>query len=156
SARDFHMAEGEPLFPRRDIKEFKKVIQSPSLEPNNPTKDPSQEKPENLLIIDYDQFRTVQMKVGLVLEAKKVEKSRKLMRLSVELGEPKPRQIIAGIAQYYEAEALVGKRIIVVTNLEPAKLMGMESFGMLLAAKDGVNLRLLTVDGEIQPGAAIS
>lgn len=96
------------------------------------------------------------MKVGLVLEAKKVEKSRKLMRLSVELGEPKPRQIIAGIAQYYEAEALVGKRIIVVTNLEPAKLMGMESFGMLLAAKDGVNLRLLTVDGEIQPGAAIS
>jgi len=126
------------------------------LEPNNPTKDPSQEKPENLLIIDYDQFRTVQMKVGLVLEAKKVEKSRKLMRLSVELGEPKPRQIIAGIAQYYEAEALVGKRIIVVTNLEPAKLMGMESFGMLLAAKDGVNLRLLTVDGEIQPGAAIS
>ncbi|HQC36866.1 MAG TPA: methionine--tRNA ligase, partial [Thermotogota bacterium] len=96
------------------------------------------------------------MKVGLVLEARKIEKSRKLMRLSVDLGEPQPRQIIAGIAQFYEAEALVGKRIVVIANLEPAKLMGMESFGMLLAAKDGVNLRLLTVDGEIQPGAAIS
>ncbi|MDD8040922.1 MAG: methionine--tRNA ligase subunit beta, partial [Thermotogota bacterium] len=124
--------------------------------PEKPAPAVIEEKPENVLIINYDQFKMVQMKVGLVLEARKIEKSRKLMRLSVDLGEPQPRQIIAGIAQFYEAEALVGKRIVVIANLEPAKLMGMESFGMLLAAKDGVNLRLLTVDGEIQPGAAIS
>ncbi|MDD8053007.1 MAG: methionine--tRNA ligase subunit beta, partial [Thermotogota bacterium] len=165
NADDFQMVEGAPLFPRIDIKEFKKVIQMTNTEtkpeaekapPEKPAPAVIEEKPENVLIINYDQFKMVQMKVGLVLEARKIEKSRKLMRLSVDLGEPQPRQIIAGIAQFYEAEALVGKRIVVIANLEPAKLMGMESFGMLLAAKDGVNLRLLTVDGEIQPGAAIS
>ncbi len=162
---DFQMREGDPLFPRIDIKLLNKVIHMTGVDTKNAAEKAPlekqapaavEEKPENVLFISYDQFKLVQMKVGLVLEARKIEKSRKLMHLSVDLGEPLPRQIIAGIAQFYEAEALAGKRIIVIANLEPAKLMGMESFGMLLAAKDGVNMRLLTVDGEIQPGAAIS
>lgn len=73
----------------------------------------------------------------------------------IDLGTEK-RQIVAGIAEHYKPEELVGKLIVVVANLKPAKLMGIESQGMLLAAKSGDTLRLLTVDGEITPGAKVS
>jgi methionyl-tRNA synthetase len=79
----------------------------------------------------------------------------KLMRLQLNLGNEK-RQIVAGIAQHYTPEELVGKTIIIVANLEPVKIRGVESNGMLLAARDKKELRLLTVDNPAGPGIRIS
>lgn len=96
--------------------------------------------------------------VGRIVSAEKVEGSEKLLKLRVDLGEadlPAGRQIVAGIGKVYESETLVGKEIVVVANLEPRKLMELESNGMLLAANDGGPV-LLTTDREVPPGAPIS
>jgi methionyl-tRNA synthetase len=95
------------------------------------------------------------LKTALILEATKVEKSEKLIKLKVQIGDA-TRQIVAGIAQFYSPESLVGKHIVVVENLKPAKLMGHLSEGMLLAAKDGGKLALVTPDKPIASGASIS
>jgi methionyl-tRNA synthetase len=84
--------------------------------------------------ISIDDFMKVQLKVAKVLEAAAVPKSKKLVQLKVDLGEPEPRTILAGIAESYQPEQLVGRTIVVVVNLKPAKLMGIESNGMVLAA----------------------
>ncbi|AAD36162.1 methionyl-tRNA synthetase [Thermotoga maritima MSB8] len=131
---------GEPLFKKIDAKDFKKVVETVSAEQN---------------AITIDDFSKVDLRIAKVLEAEKVPNSRKLLRLIIDLGTEK-RQIVAGIAEHYRPEELVGKLIVVVANLKPAKLMGIESQGMLLAAKSGDTLRLLTVDGEITPGAKVS
>ncbi|HEX8323623.1 MAG TPA: methionine--tRNA ligase subunit beta [Tepidisphaeraceae bacterium] len=87
--------------------------------------------------IQYDDFAKVQLRVATILEAVPVEKSKKLMRLQVDLGDEK-RQILAGIKEFYTAEALVGKQIVVVVNLAPREVIrGEVSNGMLLAASDG-------------------
>jgi len=156
-----------PLFPRIDVKTFEKVVK---MEENKKTevkeeaveakaevkKEAKEEKPEGVELIGFDTFTKVQLKVAEVVEAEKVKKSKKLIKLQLNIGESENRQIVAGVSQFYEPEQLIGKKIIIVANLKPAKLMGIESNGMLLAAKDGGNLRLLTVDGEIMPGAKIS
>jgi methionyl-tRNA synthetase len=115
-------------------------------------------------LITFDQFLNVELKVGQILEAEKIEKSNKLIKLQVNVGdekeedseEPKTRQIVAGIGKHYEAENLVGRKIIVVTNLKPAKLMGVESNGMLLAASDNAgNLELVSVGNIIPAGSKV-
>ncbi|MDP2598905.1 MAG: methionine--tRNA ligase subunit beta [Candidatus Liptonbacteria bacterium] len=86
-----------------------------------------------------DEFRAIDLRIGVVREASRVEGSDKLLRLNVDLGEsdlPDGRQIIAGVGKVYAPEDLVGKQIAVVANLEPRKLLGLESNGMLLAAHD--------------------
>lgn len=102
-------------------------------------------------LISIDEFFKVQLKVGQILSAEKVEKSEKLLKLSVDLGESKgPRQIVSGIAKHYAPEVLPGRKIVVVANLKPAKLMGQMSEGMLLAACDDAgNLEL------VSPGVAM-
>lgn len=102
--------------------------------------------------ISIDDFRKVDLRVGKVLICEKVPKSEKLLRLEVQLGEEK-RQIVAGISKHYNPEDLVGKNIIVVANLAPTKLMGLESNGMLLAAssEDGA-LSILTLMSDIESG----
>ncbi len=87
--------------------------------------------------ITIDDFVKVDLRVATVLEAERVPKADKLLRLVVDIGEEQPRQILAGIAQHYEPEQMVGRRIIVVANLAPRKLRGLESNGMLLAASIG-------------------
>jgi methionyl-tRNA synthetase len=106
--------------------------------------------------IVYDDFAKVEMRLGKVLSAEKVDKSKKLLELSVDLGEDSPRQILAGISQHYDAEALVGKKVVVVANLAPRKIMGRESQGMVLAASDDSALGVLTVDEDIPIGSRIS
>ena len=108
---------------------------------------------ENLLTIE--QFAAVKLVVGIVREAERVPNSKKLVRLLVDLGEPQPRQLVAGIAERYQPEELVGRRIVVVANLKPAKLMGVESRGMLLAASVSGDPFLLSVDGEVPPGTGV-
>jgi methionine--tRNA ligase beta chain len=83
--------------------------------------------------INFDEFKKVELKVGTVLEAARVEGSEKLLKMSVDLGEEAPRQIVAGIGKSYGPEDLVTQQIIVVANLEPRQLMGIESQGMVLA-----------------------
>ncbi len=88
-------------------------------------------------IINIDDFAKVDLRVAQVVEAERVPKADKLLRLMVDVGEEKPRQILAGIAQYYTPEQMLGRKIIVIANLEPRKLRGLESQGMLLAASLG-------------------
>ena len=102
-----------------------------------------------------DDLSKIELRLGLVLSAERVPKSDKLLRLQVELGEPVPRQILAGIGKVYEPEALVGKRIVVVANLAPRKMMGLESRGMVLAAGDGETLSVLSVDKDLPPGSIV-
>ena len=123
------------LFPRIDVKKMERPSQSngKKTEPNN--------------VITFDEFQNIELKTAKVLEAEKVEGADKLLKLQIEVGDEK-RQIISGIAQHYSTENLIGKMIVVVTNLKPATIFGLESYGMLLAAKKGKDLTLITIDGE--------
>ncbi len=105
--------------------------------------------------IDFETFGQMQLKTAVVLEAERLEGAKRLLKLQVDLGDEK-RQLVAGVAEHYSPEELVGKTIVVVANLKPAVIRGVESQGMLLAAKAGKTLRLLTVDGDVPPGADIS
>jgi methionyl-tRNA synthetase len=87
--------------------------------------------------ITIDDFAKVELRVGQILTAERIPKSDKLLRFTIDLGEAEPRQILAGIAQYYEPEKLIGRKVIVVANLAPRKLRGLESQGMILAASVG-------------------
>jgi len=106
-------------------------------------------------VITYDDFAKVALVVGEVLTAERVPKSDKLLKLQVAVGEDRPRQIVAGIGKAYAPEALVGKRVAVVANLAPAKLMGQLSEGMLLAAGGPETLKLVGFDGDVAVGTRI-
>ena len=112
--------------------------------------------------INYEEFSKIKLKVAEILSAERVEGSDKLLRLEISLGkssdnnQDEKRQIIAGIGRQYSPETIIGKQIIIVTNLEPRKLMGLESHGMLLAASTAeIGPMFLTVDGQIDNGAEI-
>ncbi|MFO0773219.1 MAG: methionine--tRNA ligase [Nitrospiraceae bacterium] len=104
--------------------------------------------------ITIDEFMKVQLKTAKVLTAERVPKSDKLIKLQVSLG-AEQRQIVAGIGKKYEPEQLVGKTIVIVANLKPAKLMGIESQGMVLAAGDSEVRGLMTVTEEVDPGTKV-
>ena len=107
-------------------------------------------------MINYETFKQVELKVAKVLSAERVEGSEKLLKLEVDLGSEK-RQVIAGVGIKYQPENLVGKSIIIVANLEPRKLMGLESNGMLLAASNETEGPiLLTTMEDILPGSNIN
>ena len=106
-------------------------------------------------MITIDDFKKVELKVAKILEADRVENSDKLVKLKVDLGSEQ-RQIIAGIGNIYTPEILVGKQIIVVANLEPRKLMGLESQGMLLAASDEMGPVLVVPESEVRPGTSLN
>lgn len=107
-------------------------------------------------LIDIEQFKQVDLRVALVTAAEAVSGSNKLLKLRLDAGDGDQRQVVAGIAKYYNPEDLVGKYVVLVANLKPAFLRGIKSEGMILAASKGDCLRLLTVDGEIPPGSGIS
>jgi methionyl-tRNA synthetase len=107
--------------------------------------------------LSMQDFAKVELRAAKILEAERVPKADKLLKLQVDLGTEK-RQILAGIAQQFEPESLIGKTIVVVANLAPRKLRGLESQGMLLAASadaDGPPSGLLTVDADVPPGSVI-
>jgi methionyl-tRNA synthetase len=108
-------------------------------------------------LIGIEDFVKVEMRVGEILTAERVPKADKLLRFTVDVGEPQPRQILAGIAQYYEPEKLVGRKIVVVSNLQPRKLRGFESQGMVLAASVGDEGRpvLATFSEDVPNGARL-
>nr|WP_259459623.1 methionine--tRNA ligase subunit beta [Mesotoga sp. HF07.pep.5.2.highcov] len=142
------VSHGEPIFPRIEIEKHRKVTEMENKETGPEIKD-------NLLI-SIDDFSKVELRVASVTEAEIVPKSRKLVKLQLDLGDLGRRQVVAGIAQFYNPEELVGLKVVIVANLQPAKLMGIESNGMILAAKIGDSLSLLTVHKDVQPGAKVS
>ena len=142
----------EPLFPRVENKE-KTVTetQPPAVTAGVPAS--ATEQPP-LAQIDIAEFARIELRVAQVLEAEKVQGSKKLIRLVVDLGTEK-RQVVAGIAESYAPETLVGRRVALVANLKPAKLMGVESNGMVLAASLDGKAILLAPDAEVPPGTKI-
>ena len=107
--------------------------------------------------IDIDHFAKVQLRVATIESAELVPKSSKLYKLQLDVGSLGKRQIVSGIAKHYTPEQLVGKQIVIIANLKPAKLMGVESHGMLLAAstEGDAALALLTPDKEITAGSTV-
>ncbi len=103
-------------------------------------------------MISIEDFSKVEMKTGIVLAAEAIPKSGKLLKLQVDTG-GETRQIVSGIAQFYNPVELVGKGVIVLTNLAPAKIFGVESNGMILAAGDTASL--LTSEKPVEPGTKI-
>ncbi|MCD6449608.1 MAG: methionine--tRNA ligase [Thermotogaceae bacterium] len=139
------ISHGKPLFEKIDLSKFKKVV-----EVNKEMKE------VETGVITIDDFAKVDLRVAKILNAERVEGSEKLIRMDIDLGELGKRQLVGGLAKHYKPEELVGRLIVVVVNLKPRKLFGFESRGMLLAAKYGDKLKLITVEGEIEPGAKIS
>ena len=111
-----------------------------------------------VMMITIDDFKKVELKVGRVLSAEAIEGSDKLLKLQVDCGEsdlPTGRQVLSGIAKYYQPSDLVGRQIVIITNLEPRSMMGLESNGMVLAAGDGETVSLLVPDKDMPAGASI-
>ncbi len=144
----------EILFNRIDAKKKLEEIEAAKKakeEPAQPETAPVTFK-EN---IDFDAFEKVDMTVVKVLECEKVKKSKKLLRFTLDDGSGTPRQILSGIAAYYQPEELVGKTLVACTNLAPRKMMGLESCGMLLSAEKDDKLNLLMLDDAIPAGAKL-
>ncbi len=93
--------------------------------------------------ISFDDFSKVEIKLGKILEAEKVKKSKKLLKLKVDFGNEDVRQIISGISEYYQPEDIIGKKTVFVTNLEPRNIMGLKSEGMILGLSDQKNFSIL-------------
>jgi methionyl-tRNA synthetase len=129
-------------------------------EPTPPKPEPADSRaagtgaPEGVALIDIEAFFRTKLRVAKVLCAERVPKADRLLRLDITLGDEE-RQIVAGIAEHYTPEQMVGRLIVVVANLQPARIRGLESRGMLLAAKAGKDVRLVGVDGEVPPGTEI-
>jgi methionyl-tRNA synthetase len=110
--------------------------------------------PEGIALIGIADVSRVHLRVARVQTAERIAGSDRLLKLTLEVG-AETRQIVAGIARFYDPATLIGRSVIVVANLKPATLFGVESNGMLLAAKQADRLHLLTVDGEIASGAPV-
>ena len=142
---NIQIGEITPIFPRLDEKEILDGIKSES---------DTDEKVEEISEIDFEYFSKITIKAGKILEAEKVEKSQKLLKLKVDLGD-ETRQIVAGIAKSYTPGELVGKTVAVVANLKPAKLMGIMSEGMVLAATTNEKHKVVELPDDVKPGTVI-
>ncbi len=157
----FTIKKVPPLFPRVEEPLMQEAAKA---EPNPPKKEDKASKKKEKYeskanfddnLIEIGQFFETSLKVGTVLEAEEVPKSKKLLKLQVSLGENDTRQIVAGIREFYSAESLVDTQVCVVANLKPAKLMGIMSEGMLLAAKDEDGLCLVRPEKPKKAGTPI-
>ena len=135
-ADDTEVHKGDPIFPRIDIKEEEEEAE----EEGKVIKEP------HLPGISIDDFFKTELRVAEILTAEKVKKSKKLLKLTVSLGNGEERTVVSGISEYYEPSALIGTHVIFVANLKPAKLMGIESQGMILAASKDDKLVVPFVD----------
>ncbi|MDO8454415.1 MAG: methionine--tRNA ligase subunit beta, partial [Sulfurimonas sp.] len=151
----FNIKVVPPLFPRV---EEPLMPEAPAAEPNKQEDDKKNvtvaaKEEDNL--IEIGQFFETSLKVGVVIEAEEVPKSKKLLKLQVDLGNGVIKQVLAGIREFYSAESLLNTQVCVVANLKPAKLMGMISEGMLLAAKDEDGLCLIRPEKPKKAGTPI-
>jgi methionyl-tRNA synthetase len=154
---DVKITKVEQLFPRIEEVLLTQAAPSPVVEKKEKKKKEEKNEDEEVdNLITIDKFFETSLKVGTIVEAIEVPKSKKLLKLQVDLGEGRNRQILAGIKEFYSADELVGTQACVVANLKPAKLMGMLSEGMLLAARDENGLSLLRPETSKTVGTKIS
>ncbi|MDP2808452.1 MAG: methionine--tRNA ligase subunit beta, partial [bacterium] len=158
------ISAGEPLFPRieknigilntegRIQKGAGKMEETNKAESEKPKAESATAAAEELIDIDY--FKKVKLRTAEIIAAEKVPNADKLLRLQVKLGE-ETRQVLAGIAQWYTPESLVGQQVIIVANLKPAKIRGLESHGMLLAAQDKDGVVILTPQRKVETGGEV-
>ncbi len=152
SAATWNTTVGAPLFPRIDVEKELAELEALSKAAQEPEEDPL---PEPLPEIAFDDFCKVEMTVVKVLTCEKVKKSDKLLKFTLNDGTKEPRQILSGIAKFYEPEQLIGKTLVAVTNLAPRKMMGQLSCGMLLSAERGEKLQLVMLDDSVPAGARL-
>lgn len=156
--------KGEIIFPRIDLKkeleELEKLTPT-AAEAESPKKEEKKEKPAKEEVkpqgdgfISIDDFAKLDLRVAKVLEAEKVEGADKLLKLKLELGS-EVRQVVSGIAKYYSPQDLIGKYVVMIANLKPVKLRGIESQGMILAASNDKDLVLTTIDRPIDSGSEV-
>ncbi|WP_339212153.1 methionine--tRNA ligase [Aeribacillus sp. FSL K6-3256] len=148
---EVRVQKGEPLFPRLDIEQevnyIKEQMKGAAPEAKKETADDENE-------ITIDDFMKVDLRVAEVIQAERVEKADKLLKLQLDLGSEK-RQVVSGIAKYYQPEQLIGKKVICAINLKPVKLRGELSQGMILAGEENGTLSLATVDSDLPNGTKI-
>jgi len=137
------LTKAPALFPRIETKKQERQLQQ---------KEKSMTE-KKLPLISFPEFQKMDIRVGTIRKAEAIPGSKKLLKLTVDLDEE--RTVVAGLVGYYTEEELTGKQVIIVANLEPVKLMGVESHGMVLAAEDGSGVHLLTPDAETVPGSKI-
>ncbi|MBJ6766193.1 methionine--tRNA ligase [Myxococcaceae bacterium JPH2] len=165
----------EPLLPRMEEERVNAIIKAPDAAASAPQPPAPQSKKEKEVEapaaapavatesaapvppadIEFDDFLKVELRSGKVLAAEKVQKADKLLKLTVDLGEPAPRTIVSGIAEAFAPEQLVGRNVVVVANLKPRKIKGIESRGMLLSAGPGGKDLSLLDPGNVPPGSAV-
>lgn len=144
------VTEGEALFSRLDEAKVMEQVAAEKEEEKKP------EKPEGEPEIEFDSFVKVEMRTAEILECEPVPKSKKLLKLMLDLGYEQ-RQVLSGIALYYKPEELIGKKVIVVANLKPRMMMGYESKGMVLASSaEGDTVRVVFLDPATPNGQRIS
>ncbi|MGM7703751.1 methionine--tRNA ligase [Pseudalkalibacillus sp. Hm43] len=152
--------KGQPIFPRLENEDEITYIKT-SMRGSEPKEEETssdqsnqqkEEAPNNE--ISFDEFSKVELKVAEIVEADKVKKADKLLKLQLDLGDEK-RQVVSGIAQYYQPEELVGMKVICVTNLKPVKLRGERSEGMILAGSQDGKLKLATIDQSLPNGSIV-
>ena len=160
------VCKGEALFPRLDVKKELEAL-APRKEEKKPEPAPKKEEkkePKKVEIpegcVSIDEFFRCKLRVAKVLSCEAVKKSDKLLKFDLDLGKGEHRTILSGIHKFYEPEQLLGKNLVIIANLPPRKMMGIESNGMILSAveekEDGSEyLRVLTVEGDIAPGSEV-
>ena len=156
------VTKGEALFPRIDIpKELEELVkaeaasQAKSAAPEKKEEPQEEAKEEPKATITIDDFDKLSLKVALVTAAEKVKKSDKLLQLTLKVGD-ETRTVLSGIASQYTPEEMVGKKVVLLYNLAPRKMRGVESQGMVLCGGDHENFRLLTVDGNVPDGSDVN
>jgi methionyl-tRNA synthetase len=163
------MKAPEPLFPRVDLKEFlaeeakikeekgakeEKRVEEARDAAREGTPEAKEDREAKMEYVSYDEFNKMDLRVAHVIAAERVEGAKKLIKLQIDVGTDK-RQIVAGIAETYTPESLVGKKIIVIANLKPAVIRGVESFGMLLAAVIDDKAIIPFIEGDVPPGTKV-
>jgi len=162
---DIPTRPGAPIFPRIDPKKKQEAVarmeelgneKVPAApHPDLPIPAVPEDAAEAGERISIDAFQKVQLKVARIVSAEPIPKAKKLLKLTVDAGEAAPRTLVAGIAEHYQPEDLPGRSIVIVANLEPATIRGVESNGMILAAEAGEHVVLLGPQGDLPPGAKV-
>jgi methionyl-tRNA synthetase len=151
-AANAKVVEKDPLFPRIDLEKELAELEKMNTDTQD---DESNDLPGILSQVSIDDFAKLDLRVAKVISCEKVKKSSKLLKLQLDIG-IETRQVVSGIAKYYTPDELVGKKVIMIANLKPAKLMGIESQGMILAASNENQLVLATIDKDIPVGTKLS
>jgi len=146
----FIIEKRKPLFPRIE----KELL--PEKQPEKETKDNTKYKTIAVTAIGIEQFFQTELKIGTVVEAKEIKNSKKLLLLQVDIGEEKPKQVVAGIKEWYSVDKILNKQVCLVANLKQAKIMGIESKSMLLTAKDKSGLSLIVPEKPKENGTLIT